>query len=124
MRLRAWIFALAATAAASPLAAQSFFNASGLGLPTDPLDGRSRALGNVGIGLSDGALLPTDPGAAPPGNFDACSNSNRFGTSHDSDRGTLHPDGSMGSDVPADRGNCRCVAQPAGDRVGRGAGQR
>lgn len=47
-----------------PAAAQSLFNASGLGLPADPLDARALSLGNVGIGLVGGAVLPTDPAAA------------------------------------------------------------
>ena len=42
------VFALTGHAA---LDAQSLFSAAGLGLPVDPLDGRTRALGNVGVGL-------------------------------------------------------------------------
>ena len=47
----------------TPLHAQSVFNAAGLGVPTEALDGRSRALGSLGIGLPGGAFMPTDPGA-------------------------------------------------------------
>jgi len=49
---------------AGPLSGQSLFGSAGLGLPIDALDGRSRALGNLGLGLSGGALLPSDPAAA------------------------------------------------------------
>ena len=49
---------------AAPLCAQSLFNSTGLGLPVDAVDGRARSLGNLGLGLSGGALLPTDPAAA------------------------------------------------------------
>jgi hypothetical protein len=44
--------------------AQSLFNAAGMGVPVEGLDGRARALGNVGIGLNGSALMPTDPAAA------------------------------------------------------------
>lgn len=44
--------------------AQSVFNAAGMGVPVEALDGRSRALGNLGIGLTGTSLLPTDPAAA------------------------------------------------------------
>jgi hypothetical protein len=44
--------------------AQSLLNAGGLGVPIDPLDARSRALGGVAVGLSGGGVLPTDPAAA------------------------------------------------------------
>ena len=54
--------ALCATMSA-PLAGQSLFNAAGMGLPVEPLDGRARALGSLGIGLHDGSVLPTDPGS-------------------------------------------------------------
>lgn len=47
-----------------PLAAQSLFGSSGLGLPLEAVDARARALGNLGLGLSGGALLPGDPAAA------------------------------------------------------------
>ena len=42
---------------------QSLFNAAGLGTPLEPLDGRARALGSLGIGLPGGNFSPTDPGA-------------------------------------------------------------
>jgi hypothetical protein len=48
----------------APLAAQSLFSSAGLGLPLEPVDARARALGNLGLGLSGGALLPSDPAAA------------------------------------------------------------
>lgn len=62
--------------AAAPAAGQSLYSAAGLGLPVDPVDARSRALGNVGIGLMGGSLLPSDPAAAallgvPGGSFTA-----------------------------------------------------
>ena len=44
-----------------PVAAQSLFNAAGMGLPLEALDGRARALGNLGIGLGEASLMPTDP---------------------------------------------------------------
>ena len=47
----------------TPAAGQSLFNAAGLGLPIEALDGRARALGNLGIGLRGGSFLPTDPAA-------------------------------------------------------------
>jgi len=46
-----------------PLAAQSLFSAAGLGLPVEALDGRSRALGNVGLGLPGPEVSTTDPAA-------------------------------------------------------------
>lgn len=48
---------------ADAAAAQSVFNAAGLGVPSEALDGRSRAMGSMGIGLPGGAFMPTDPGA-------------------------------------------------------------
>ena len=52
-------------AAATPVGAQSLFNAAGIGLPMDAVDGRARALGSLGIGLpGPGGLLPADPAAA------------------------------------------------------------
>lgn len=56
--------ALLALAAARPLAAQSLIGSQGLGIPLEALDGRSRALGSVGVGLFGGAVLPTDPARA------------------------------------------------------------
>jgi hypothetical protein len=47
----------------TPAAGQSLFNAAGLGVPIEALDGRARALGNLGIGLRGGSFLPTDPAA-------------------------------------------------------------
>lgn len=47
----------------APAAAQSLYNAAGLGVPVEALDGRARALGNLGIGLRGGSFMPTDPGA-------------------------------------------------------------
>ncbi len=49
--------------AAPALEAQSVFNAAGLGVPSEALDGRSRAMGSMGIGLPGGAFMPTDPAA-------------------------------------------------------------
>lgn len=43
--------------------AQSVFNAAGLGVPSEALDARARALGSMGIGLPGGAFMPTDPAA-------------------------------------------------------------
>ena len=64
--MRRLFSALAVLALAAPasLGAQSLLNAAGLGLPSDPLDARTRALGGVGIGLQGAALLGTDPAAA------------------------------------------------------------
>jgi hypothetical protein len=45
-------------------AAQSLFNAVGIGTPMDAIDARAVALGGMGIGLMGGDLLPTDPAAA------------------------------------------------------------
>ena len=58
------VLALLAFGAPPPLAAQSLIGSQGLGIPLEPLDGRSRALGSVGIGLFGGAVLPTDPARA------------------------------------------------------------
>ncbi len=55
---------LVALAAPRPLAAQSLIGTQGLGIPLEALDGRSRALGSVGVGLFGGAVLPTDPARA------------------------------------------------------------
>jgi len=63
MKIRSLIASVALLAVASPLAAQSLFNAAGLGIPVEALDGRARALGNLGIGLDGGSFMPTDPGA-------------------------------------------------------------
>jgi len=48
----------------TPSSAQSLYNAAGLGLPVEAIDGRARALGNLGIGLWGSGLLPGDPAAA------------------------------------------------------------
>lgn len=64
MKARVLTFVLAVSALAAPVSAQSLFGSVGLGLPLDAIDGRARALGNVGLGLSGAALLPTDPAAA------------------------------------------------------------
>lgn len=50
-------------ATAVPLSAQSLFNAAGLGVPVEALDGRARGLGSMGIGLPGGAFMPADPAA-------------------------------------------------------------
>jgi hypothetical protein len=47
-----------------PGAAQSLLSASGLGIPVEAPDGRSRMLGSVGVALSGSALLPNDPASA------------------------------------------------------------
>jgi hypothetical protein len=46
---------------ATPVAGQSLFNAAGLGVPVEAIDGRARAVGNLGIGLRGGSFMPTDP---------------------------------------------------------------
>jgi hypothetical protein len=58
------LIAVASLAAPSTTLAQSLLNAGGLGVPIEPLDARSRALGGVAVGLAGGGLLPTDPAAA------------------------------------------------------------
>jgi hypothetical protein len=64
MRVLLLTAALALALGAAPLWAQSLYNAAGLGLPIASIDGRGRALGNLGIGLWGHSILPTDPGAA------------------------------------------------------------
>jgi hypothetical protein len=54
---------LVLSSAGAPVAAQSLFNSAGMGLPIEALDGRARALGNLGIGLRGASLMPTDPAA-------------------------------------------------------------
>ena len=49
-------------ASAAPVWGQSLFNAAGLGMPVEALDGRARALGSMGIGLGGPSIMPTDPG--------------------------------------------------------------
>ncbi|HSG07876.1 MAG TPA: hypothetical protein VLA36_05950 [Longimicrobiales bacterium] len=58
------LLALLVLAAPTASSAQSLFIGAGLGVPTDPLDARARALGGVGIGLHGPALLGSDPAAA------------------------------------------------------------
>ena len=62
--MRVCVLSAALSLGAAPLWAQSLYNAAGLGLPVGPIDGRARALGNLGIGMSGHSILPTDPGAA------------------------------------------------------------
>ncbi len=62
--MRALLLITAVALGAVPVGAQSLYNAAGLGLPVASIDGRGRALGNLGIGLWGHSLLPTDPGAA------------------------------------------------------------
>lgn len=64
MRIRSFALALGLLLAAGPVSAQSLWGGIGLGLPLDGIDARARALGNIGLGLSGPALLPTDPAAA------------------------------------------------------------
>lgn len=64
MSLRALVVGLLLTAASAPASAQSLFNAAGIGLPIEAIDGRARALGSIGIGLPGASLLPTDPAAS------------------------------------------------------------
>jgi hypothetical protein len=62
--MRRLLLATTMLLAASPADAQSIFNAAGLGLPTEPTDARSRALGSFGVGLWGSSLQPGDPGSA------------------------------------------------------------
>ena len=64
MNRRIALVALLTLVAPASASAQSLFNGAGLGLPTDPVDARSRAMGGVGIGLRGAALLGSDPAAA------------------------------------------------------------
>jgi len=62
---RAILFALVGLAiSSSGLAGQSLFGTQGLGLPAEPLDGRARALGSMGVGLLGPSLSPLDIAAA------------------------------------------------------------
>lgn len=63
MRRLAPALVVCVAASAAPLSAQSLFNAAGLGVPIEALDGRARALGSLGIGLPGGAFMPADPAA-------------------------------------------------------------
>lgn len=56
--------ALGASAWSAPAAAQSLLGATGPGFPLQAIDARATALGGLGIGLSGGYLLPSDPAAA------------------------------------------------------------
>jgi hypothetical protein len=64
MRVRTWAWVACLSVVGVPASAQSLFSSSGVGLPIDPLDGRARALGSIGIGLQDAAILPADPASA------------------------------------------------------------
>lgn len=64
MNRRIFSLAFAALLLPATASAQSLLNGAGLGVPTDPLDARARALGGVGIGLRGSALLGSDPAAA------------------------------------------------------------
>jgi hypothetical protein len=63
MTKRVFGIALTALSVAVPLSAQSLFNAAGLGIPLEALEGRARAMGSMGIGLPGGGFAPTDPAA-------------------------------------------------------------
>lgn len=63
MKIHTTTLAIALAALAAPAHGQSVFNAAGLGVPIEALDGRARALGSMGIGLRGGAFMPTDPAA-------------------------------------------------------------
>ena len=63
MTIRALLMMVALGVSSVPAAGQSVFNAAGLGVPIEPLDGRARALGSVGVGLRGGAFTPNDPAA-------------------------------------------------------------
>jgi hypothetical protein len=52
---------LVLAAFASPLRAQSLYSSAGVGLPLQAVDGRTRALGSIGIGLREPTILPADP---------------------------------------------------------------
>jgi hypothetical protein len=65
MRSRWLVLAGATLLLPSSGVAQSLFGAGGLGLPLEPLDARTRALGSVGPGLlGPGSLVPVDPAGA------------------------------------------------------------
>jgi len=61
--MRRLIPAVALLLIAAPVGAQSIYNAAGLGFPSEPVDGRERALGSFGIGLWGSSLQPRDPGS-------------------------------------------------------------
>lgn len=58
------LLALVSLVAPAHARAQSLLNASGLGIPIEPLDARSRGLGGVAVGLFGASVLPSDPVAA------------------------------------------------------------
>ncbi len=93
IRRIALLVALVATLHA-PAAGQSLFNAAGLGMPSDPLDARTRALGGVGVGLPGTFLLGSDPAAAadyllPSGSLTAQSSWVDFERSDMTESGTF-----------------------------------
>jgi len=64
------LLALALVFAPVSVSAQSLFAARGLGVPIDPLDGRSRALGGIGVGLlglNPSLINPAELGTARRG---------------------------------------------------------
>jgi hypothetical protein len=63
VRARTLLLTLALSVLGPRVAAQSLFNAAGLGVPIEALDGKARALGNLGIGLRGASFMPTDPAA-------------------------------------------------------------
>jgi hypothetical protein len=66
MRVRRSILLVAGASVllAGPASAQSLLSAGGLGLPVEPVDARSHALGGLGLGLFGPAVVPTAPAAA------------------------------------------------------------
>jgi hypothetical protein len=64
MTARRIVMALVLSAWSAPLGAQSLFNAAGIGLPIEAVDGRARGMGSAGIGLPGTTLLPVDPAAS------------------------------------------------------------
>ncbi len=64
MRARVAGLSLGLLVVGAPVSGQSIFGSSGIGLPMEALDGRSRSLGSFGIGLQGSAILPSDPAAA------------------------------------------------------------
>ena len=58
------VLALVAMAAPDRASGQSFLGFRGLGVPVGVADGRSVALGNLGIGLARAGLSVSDPAAA------------------------------------------------------------
>jgi hypothetical protein len=91
VRLAAPVLALAAVGTLPlPGAAQSLLSASGLGVPTEAPDGRSRMLGSVGVGLSGSALLPNDPASAAWSLLPGIAVSGQAGGETFQDGGTAH----------------------------------